>query len=130
MYKILCRWQKSSHQPEVRGLSTAPAGSMSPFTRTSCSAFAVLCLPLYPSPLIRIPWSSFAPPLCQDYLYTFLPWWDPSAYCSTFFLYLALPSLLFPIFPPHTVLILFCFGFFSPVFFPMLFLPSHLLLFA
>lgn len=77
-----------------------------------------LCLSIYPFPLIRIPYSSFTPPLCQDYLYTFLPWWDPSAYCSTFFLYLALPSLLFPIFPPHTVLIL-CFV----VFFPMLF--SH-----
>lgn len=63
MYKILCHWQKSSHQPEVRGLSTAPAGSLSPFMRTSCSVFAValpfyLPFPSYQNPILFIHTSS------------------------------------------------------------------------
>jgi len=87
---------------------------MSPFTRASPPAFAGALSSCWPFPPYQNPmvFPSVTPRLCQGYLYTsFPPRRDPSAACSCFFPYLALPSLFFPIFPPHTLsipLLVFC----------------------
>lgn len=94
---------------------------MSPFTRTSPPAFCWDSVSLFSSYQNLVVFSPVTPPLCQGYLYTsFPPQQGPSASCSCFFPYLALPSPFFPVFPLHF--------FYTLVFFFFLMLFSHAVL--